>query len=173
MMKRLFTSVLVATMTFTTVASQMCFAEKSQSQTEQTKIASVTSADQKDMAEEKTTTKTEQSPKNDSLIKRAWRSYRDYIKSTPNWLLVLSVLQPIAGVLGSCIALNLAQSDVDKYSAKINYCETPLCVFFAKYDLESAMNAVSTSNTFLAIFQNLLSTSVINTIYTTLFKVLF
>lgn len=173
MIKRLFTSVLVATMTFTTVASQMCFAEKSQSQTEQTKIASVTSADQKDMAEEKTTTKTEQSPKNDSLIKRAWRSYRDYIKSTPNWLLAFNIIQSAAGVLGSCIALNLAQSDVDKYSAKINDCETPICVGFAKYDLESAMNAVSTSNTFLAIFQNLLSISVINTIYTTLFKVLF
>lgn len=173
MIKRLFTSVLVATMTFTTVASQMCFAEKSQSQTEQTKIASVTSADQKDMAEEKTTTKTEQSPKNDSLIKRAWRSYRDWIKSTPNWLLVLSTLLPIAGGLGSCIALNLAQSNVDKYSAERNNCKEQLCAAFAKYDLEIASEAVDMLNGYLAIFQNLLSISVINTIYTTLFKVLF
>ena len=39
-MKRLFASVLVSTMTFTTVALQMCFAEKSQPQIEQTKITS-------------------------------------------------------------------------------------------------------------------------------------
>lgn len=173
MMKRLFTSVLVATMTFTTVASQMCFAEKSQSQTEQTKIASVTSADQKDMAEEKTTTKTEQSPKNDSLIKRAWRSYRDWIKSTPNWLLVLNTLLPIAGFLGTKFILNYSQSYVDKYFAERNNCKEQLCAAFAQYRLEIASESVDMLNGYLAIFQNLLSSSFINTIYTTLFKVLF
>ena len=125
------------------------------------------------VTEEKPTTKTEQSTKKEGCIKRAWRSYRDWIKSTPNWYLAFNIIQSAVGVLGSCIALSSAKSNVDKFHAKIKDCGTSLCVAFAKEGLKTAEIAVDTSNKFLFIFKNLLLASFSNAIHTTIFKAFF
>lgn len=113
--------------------------------------------------------------KNDSLIKRMWRSYRDYIKSTPNWLMIFNMLVSMAGFLGSSIASIIAQADVDKYNAEVKNCKKydKICADLADYNLSKARELLNKSNTWASTCYNLLSGSFITAIKVILFKVFF